>query len=99
MHVEETENNATLWASYSDEELAEIHHAIVASLRPETMAAFMRWIIPALSPVERAGLLTGIRLGAPREVLDRMLAIARPHLGERDWGKLMTALGPLPAFA
>lgn len=98
MHVEETENNATLWASYSDEELAEIHHAIVASLRPETMAAFMRWIIPALSPVERAGLLTGIRLGAPREVLDRLLAIAQPHLSERDWGKLMAALGPLPVF-
>ena len=99
MHAEETGNNAVLWATHADEELAEIQHAIVASIRPETMATFMRWMIPAMSPVERAGLLGGIQLGAPREVLERILATVRPHLSERDWTKLTAAIAPLPNFA
>ncbi len=99
MHVEEIGNNAVLWATHSDEELAEIQQAIVAALRPDTLAAFLRWMVPAMSPAERAELLGGIQLGAPREVFERILAIARPHLGERDWTKLMAALAPLPAFA
>jgi hypothetical protein len=49
-----------------------------------------------MTPAERAGLFTGIQSGAPREVLERMLATARPHLSERDWTKLMAALAPLP---
>jgi len=96
MHEEETQNNAVLWSTHTDEEIAEIHQAIVASLRPEKMALFLRWMVPAMSPAERAGLLGGIQLGAPREVFERVLATARPHLTERDWAKLMTALGPLP---
>ena len=96
MHVEETANNAVLWATHNDEELVEIHQAIVASVSPAMMAVFLRWAVPAMTPAERAGLFTGIQSGAPREVLERMLATARPHLSERDWTKLMAALAPLP---
>jgi hypothetical protein len=96
MHDEETGNNEVLWATYADEEIAEIQQAIVASLRPEKMALFIRWTVPAMSPAERAGLLGGIQLGAPRAVFERVLATAQPHLGERDWVKLMAALAPLP---
>jgi hypothetical protein len=99
MHAEETAHNAVLWATHGDEEIAEIQHAIVASIHPEAMAVFMRWMIPAMTPAERAGLLGGIQLNAPREVLERILATVRPHLGERDWTKLMAAIAPLPVFA
>jgi hypothetical protein len=96
MQDEETGNNAVLWATFTDEELAEIHQAIVASIPPGKMALFLRWMVPAMTPAERAGLLGGIQLGAPREVFERVLATARPHLSEREWAKLMAALAPLP---
>jgi hypothetical protein len=99
MHDEETKNNTVLWATHTDEEIAEIQQALVASLRPEKMALFIRWMVPAMSPAERAGLLGGIQLGAPREVFERVLATARPHLAGRDWAKLMAALAPLPVGA
>jgi hypothetical protein len=99
MAVEETANNAVLWATHTDDELAEIHQAIVASVSPGTMGAFLRWAVPAMTPAERAALFSGIQSGAPREVLERMLAAARPHLTGRDWTKLMAALAPLPLFA
>jgi len=99
MDDEETANNAVLWATHTDEELAEIQQAIVASLQPEKMAAFIRWMVPAMSPAERAGLLGGIQLGAPRAVFERVLATARPHLTDREWAKLMAALAPMPVSA
>jgi hypothetical protein len=92
MNVEETDNNAVLWAAYSDAELLGIEHAIVASLKPEESAVSMRWMIPAMAPKERAMLLGGIRQGAPAPVFEGILAIARENLSLRDWGKLAAAL-------
>jgi hypothetical protein len=99
MTVEEDDNNAVLWDAYSDEELSEIHQAIIASMRPETMLAFLRWMVPAMSPVQRAGLLGALQLGAPRPVFEGVLTATRPHLGERDWTKLLAALAPMPVLA
>lgn len=94
MRIEETENNAVLWAAYTNEELAEIQHALVASIPPQWLAIFLRWMVPAMAPAERAALLTGIHQGAPAEIFEKILATVKPHLGERDWAKLMAALGP-----
>lgn len=42
MHAEETENNAVLWAHYSDAELAGIHRTILASVGPQLMNENLR---------------------------------------------------------
>lgn len=94
MQVEETENNAVLWAEYTDEELLEIEHALVAAVPLQWLAIYLRWMVPAMAPAERAAFLTGIQLGAPAEVFERVLASVKPHLDDRDWAKLMAALGP-----
>lgn len=96
MSVEESEHNAVLWATYSDEELMGIEQRIVASLSPEEGALTMRWILPHLSPAERAGMLAGVRAHAPAEAFDGMLCMVRPLLGGREWLKLSQALA-LPA--
>ncbi|MCX7892287.1 MAG: hypothetical protein N2544_07980 [Burkholderiales bacterium] len=94
MQVEETENNAVLWAEYSDAEIDAVHDAILASLAPEKKAAFMRWIIPSVNAAERAAMFSAMRRKAPPEAVDAMLALARRHLPERDWVKLMAAIAP-----
>lgn len=99
MEIEETENNATLWATYADTELIEIEQAIVASLSPEEKMANARWMIPALNPEERAELLQGMMQAAPKQVFDRMLAQIESHLSHADWDKLMLALRPAEALA
>lgn len=96
MHVEERENMAVLWADYSDEELAEIEHAIVASVPPAAMGIAARWFMAGLNHAERVGWFEGMRHGAPPAVFEGMLAIARGNLSARDWGKLASALA-LPA--
>ncbi|MCU0805109.1 MAG: hypothetical protein MUF79_08495 [Burkholderiales bacterium] len=99
MHVEETDNNAVLWAEYTDDELARIHDAIVAEVPPHEMAALTRWIVPFATPAERAALFSDLQRKAPREVVDNLLAVVRPHLTDLDWAKLMAAIGPAPIGA
>lgn len=98
MHVEETDNNAVLWAHYSDEEILAVEQALVASIAPAEMAALMRWFIPSINAAERAELLRGIRAGAPAEVYDAVLDIGMRHLPPSDRAKLVSALA-VPAAA
>ena len=93
MEEEETKNNAVLWERYSDDELAEIHHALIASIPADEMMQSLEWILPHLAPPERASLLTGLRDSAPTERYQAVLDMLRPRLSSKDWGKLATALG------
>ena len=96
MHVEETVNNAMLWAAYSDAELDAIEHALVASIPPVTMFESLHWFLPALSAPERAGMLGGMKQGMPPEPFRAVLEVARSTLVPRDHARLLCDLG-LPA--
>jgi hypothetical protein len=93
MHIEETLNNALLWAHYSDAELAALHDRLVASISPQENLAVARWMVPALSPVERAAMLNGARAGMPPEAFLAIVEHVRPHVDARGWQKLAPAIG------
>ena len=98
MNVEETAHNAVLWAHYSDAELMQVHGALVASVPPEEMMQYLRWLVPFMNPRERATLLGGMRQQVPAPVFEVVLQMVRPHLDAREWQKLETALA-LPVAA
>ncbi len=98
MQIEETENNAALWAAYSDVELAQLHDALLASIPPQERSLALRWMVPALSPAERAGMLTEMQAKLPAAAFAGILAALRLHVGERDWDKLTAAIGPFASF-
>ena len=93
MHIEETVNNAALWAHYSDAELAALHDRLVASISPQENLAVARWMVPALSPLERAAMLNGAKAGMPPEAFLAVVEHVRPHLDARGWQKLAPAIG------
>jgi hypothetical protein len=99
MHVEETHNNAILWAEYTDAELLAIKGRIIASVGPEMNMAFLRWMGPSISPAERAELFAGARATMPAAAFDAGLALVKNHLSARDWFKLQMALAPEPGAA
>ncbi len=92
MQVEESHNNASLWSVYTDDELIEIHDALVASIPPGEMAHLLGMMLPALAPLERAGMLLGMRAGMPADAFEAVLGAARQALSGRDWSKLSAAL-------
>jgi len=98
MHYEETVHNAALWSLYTDAELHELHNRLLASLPPEETLEVARWMLPALSPVERAGMLNGVKASAPAPAFEGLLEHVRPHLDATARAKLAPAIG-MPQFA
>lgn len=97
MNVEETAHNAVLWARYTDDELVQIHGALLASIPPDEMMFALRWMVPCMNPAERADLLADMRLHAPAPAFAAALDVVRPHLDDRGWSKLCAALDMAPA--
>jgi hemerythrin-like domain-containing protein len=100
MHVEESAHNGMLWSAYSDAELLEIHQRILASIEPDEMALVLRWMVPALTPAERAAMLGEMQKQMPPEAMRSVLDIVRPHLDDTAWAKLARALRipPVPGL-
>ena len=92
MHAEETENNAVLWATHTDAELMQIVERLVASIPPETMAKYLRWMVTANTPQDRTKLLSSIRLGMPRAGYLALLDTILPSLSDIDQRKLADSL-------
>jgi hemerythrin-like domain-containing protein len=95
MDVEETRHNQALWATYSDAELQQIEGSILASIGPQEMTLWLRWLIPALNPPQRAQLIVGMPPAAQAPVLES----ARSLLDGSAWIKLCRALGKEPSAA
>lgn len=99
MHIEETANNALLWAHYSDAELMEIHDRLVATIPPAEMMGWLRWMAPSLAPAELTGMLGGMREKAPAEVFGGVLQVVRSSVDEPRWTVLERSLGLARAAA
>lgn len=92
MVEEEQFNMSVLWEHYSDDELNEIHNALVAGIPPEEMGVMFRWMIPNLSHNERVGMLSGMRQNMPAEIFAATLRNVEELVSKRDWVKLQLAL-------
>jgi hemerythrin-like domain-containing protein len=93
MHIEETAHNAALWAHYSDAELMQLHGRLMASIDPREHLRVARWMLPALTPAERATIARGMQAEAPPEAFLGLLAHIRPHLDDLAWTRLSQAVG------
>ncbi len=98
MDHEQTAHNAVLWSQYSDQQLRDIEHALVASIPPAAMAEMLHWFLPALNAPERVALLAGARQGMPAEAFLGVMEIAERTLSASANSQLRIALG-LPPLA
>ncbi|MBB6486600.1 hypothetical protein [Rhizobium lusitanum] len=93
MHEEETMTAPLLWRNFTDNEILGIEMSIIASLPPEMSMAFMRMMIPAINPVERATLLGAMKKDAPPDIFQAVIDFAvRPSLSASDFTQLADAL-------
>jgi Hemerythrin HHE cation binding domain len=92
MAAEERDNNAVLWATHTDAELAGIERSIVASIPPSKIPVSLRWMVPALPPAERLELMKRLRAMAPPVLFDAVIASIEPRLSDREWMKLADRL-------
>ncbi|WP_112829089.1 hemerythrin domain-containing protein [Rhizobium cremeum] len=89
MHEEETVTAPELWRICTDEELATIEMHIIASMSPEKNMAFLRLMIPAMNPAERAAMLSAMQQNTPPEMFSAIVEFAvRPSLSEKAFSDL-----------
>jgi len=81
-----------LWLHYTDDELGAISATIMAWEPPAKMTAMLRWLVPALTPQERARLFSGGKLLLPPPVYDQLLGFVRGLMPPSDFAKLEAAL-------
>lgn len=92
MQWEETVHNEALWARHTDAELDAIHDALVQTIPPQEMAEVLRHMLPALSSLERHGMLADMRSKMPPQAFDGVLQLAHEVLGAHDWSSLLCAM-------
>jgi len=88
MHREETENNAALWAAFTDRELDAITAALVAQIPEEANALFLAWMVIAFNHAERVLLLRQMASQAPAQVYAAALSVAKEQLSKKEWEAL-----------
>lgn len=91
MRREETEVCRALWAVYDDATLEAAGAAIQADIPLPRMVEWLEILLPAWSADAVAGMLAGIRAGAPAFVSDAIFTEARRILGAR-WTDLPAEL-------
>lgn len=92
MNDEETLANAVLWQAHTDEELRELHDALLASIPGPRMAEWMAMMLPALNVHERIGVMGGIKANAPAAVFEQMMQLGHEVVGTR-WDAVQAAVG------
>jgi hypothetical protein len=84
MNDEEQVVMPALSAAADIEELGQISMQIRMSVPPPEMCTFLRYMLPAMNPDERATTLGGMKTGAPPEIFAMFWGTAERALTERD---------------
>lgn len=93
MLEEERDTQPLLWKYFSDEELMGHRRTIIGRNRPEDLLLFFRFIIPGQNPQERAGLLRGVKAGAPAPFFQSILEMLKEVLPAQAYSRLVADLG------
>lgn len=84
MNDEEQVVMPALNAGADADELGQIVMQIRMSVPPPDMCTFLRYMLPAMNPEERASTLGGMKMGAPPEIFAMFWAAAEASLDEHD---------------
>ncbi|MGC4100736.1 hemerythrin domain-containing protein [Ferruginibacter sp.] len=85
MAKEEDIINKALWKHYTDIELHGMTQKIVASIPPQKMAVYSRWMMRGLSNNEITGWLKEVKNNAPDFVFQSLMQLAGQELHPQRW--------------
>lgn len=88
MSGEETETQELIWTHFTDEEIQGFQKQIVASIKPDLMLLWIKYIIPSQNLSERTGFLNGMKSKAPEEFFASVMSVVKDSLPEEEFQKL-----------
>lgn len=63
------------------------------------MAVEMRWMVPAMTPAERAAMFVPMQQQLPPEAIRGVIESIHPYLDDTAWAKLTLGIAPVPQLA
>lgn len=93
MNKEELQLNEALWRNFSDEEILGIEQTLVSQIPPDKMMKYAHLLMRGLSLQDLVYWLTPIRLNAPSQVFEALLAVGREQIPARKYEALTEQLG------
>lgn len=92
MAEEESVLMQALWAHFSDAEIMDIERALQATIAPEEMAFYLRWMARGMNASEIVTVLAGARPNLPAPVFDDLAALVRAEVPATRWAHVARAL-------
>lgn len=89
---EEGPGMEALWKHLNDEQLHELSVKIRSAIPPHAMMIFLHYMLPAISHQDRAAMLSGMKLFAPKEAYEAVLRLAEARLELQSWSELKSEL-------
>ncbi len=80
MAKEEVLLNRALWKHYTDEQIIEIHHKILAAIPPAEMQHATKWMLRGLNNADIISWFKDVKQSAPQPVFNGLLSIAEIEL-------------------
>jgi len=93
MNKEEVTILPATWQHLTDKQILEIRAIVEASIPPERYAEWMRWVLPSLNVNELVEMFSGMKKGAPPQVLENMIHIADAAVDKERWKMVKTKVG------
>jgi hypothetical protein len=98
MNKEENVLLYALWSNYSDAELMDMSHRIVASIAPDVMKIEAEWMLRSMSNDEIVVWMKGVQMGATEEMYLQLVGAAQHILPQERWLAVHAALEPKMAL-
>ena len=93
MNKEEVTILPATWQHLTDKQILEIRAIVEANIPTERYAEWMRWVLLSLNVNELVEMFTGMKKGAPPQVLENMVHIAGTAVNEERWKTVKTRVG------
>lgn len=92
MSEEERITQQLLWDNFTDQELAQHRAEIMKNLPASTLFLWFKYVAPAQSHQERAGLFKGFKQNAPANLFHEAMNVLRSVLSEKEFRELSEAI-------
>ncbi|MFW9814043.1 MAG: hemerythrin domain-containing protein [Candidatus Thorarchaeota archaeon] len=92
MQVEEKTAMPILWEVLKDNQIVEIIGKMSMKPAPEVSQYFLPYLVQATNPMERVGIMSGMKSLMPATVFKEAIQIAQKALSNEEWDALRQAL-------
>ena len=92
MLVEETMVSPILWDAATDDQIVEIIGKMSMKATPEVSQYFLHYLVQATNPMERIGVMSGMKSLMPAARFQGALQTAQKALSAKEWNALRQAL-------